>query len=159
MRVWATLLHYVRPMTTLLLPCRLVADRALSDRTDRAIDLVSGRDVLLKLDPIGAPADQRSWADAAARWFMTRRPREPILRDYGVVGEHARFEAIAGDELAALGYERSVHNIALRLRVESRRTRARLESKRVGRALRRRARDAWQRLGSPASNAGGSRAP
>jgi hypothetical protein len=71
----------------------------------------------------------------------------------------ARFEAIAGNELAALGYERSVHKIPLRLQVERRRTWARVESKRIGRALRRRVRGARQRLGSVASSAGGSRAP
>ena len=62
-------------------------------------------------------------------------------------------------ELAALGYERSVRKIPLRLRVERRRTWARIEGKRIGRALRRRVRGAWQRLGSPVSSEGGWRAP
>ena len=72
---------------------QILADRFLLDVHGRAVDLVSGSPVMLKLGVGGGAAEQLRWAarcDALARMV---HPAIAQLIDFGGLGESHRFEA------------------------------------------------------------------
>lgn len=68
-------------------------------------------------------------------------PPRPGLRDWRSqmsVADLTKFEALAGDQLKAFGYERHVKTIPLSVTLATQRTKAAVEGRHLGRALRRR---------------------
>jgi hypothetical protein len=72
---------------------RLLADRFVVDSGLSAVDLASGRPVVLKLGVGGGPSEQARWAARCDWLHRLRHGALAPLVDYGALGESRRFEA------------------------------------------------------------------
>ena len=72
---------------------RIVADRFGAASDGRAIDLVTGARVVLKVGVGGGAAEQTRWSLQCDGWQKLHHHRLAALVDYGALGEAQRFEA------------------------------------------------------------------
>lgn len=95
----------------------LLVDRVLREPDGRAIDLVSGADVLLRVSAVGAADEHRAWAEACAQRYTIRHPGMAMLRDFGVTGSNARFEVF--DDPRARAADRHISRASCRADVSA----------------------------------------